>query len=224
MKNLLVYLNPTKSFDDEHGRYIKIQIDNSLKYWKPDDILIATNFPYEYHGIKTWEVPDNFICEFDKKACKVNVIVDFLEKGLLNDITWYHDFEAFQGAPFDLSLTSDLGLTDYGWKPKWNTGSFFFKPASLDLFKLLNKSVYEQHANEEPLLWNMYRENLGNIKSRYQKLNITYNLGMRRVEENLKNADKPIKVWHFHPYRHNLLNRFSPFLPTELLQLITTYQ
>lgn len=223
MKNLLVYLNPNKNFDSEYSRYVKIQIDNSLLYTKPEDIIIATNFPYEYHGIKALVVADNMILDFDKKACKVNVIVDFIEKGILQEPCWYHDFEAFQTSPFDLKLTKNLALTDYGWKPKWNTGSFFFTPKVIDIFKALQEEIYMKEANEEPILWTLWKENAKDIQSRSQSLNITYNLGMRHIADNLARADKPVKVMHFHPYRHNLLQQFVPLLPPRLYSLISKY-
>ena len=50
MKQLLIYIGPTDKFDDEHEVLTKIQIDNSLDLgWKKEDILLVTNFPYEYN-------------------------------------------------------------------------------------------------------------------------------------------------------------------------------
>lgn len=220
MKNLMIYINPQNKFDDEHARYAEIQIDNGLNYWKPEDILLVTNFPYEYHNIKSLVVPDNLFCVHDAKASKVNVIVHLLEKGILNETAWFHDLEAFQVSPFKLNLEKDIGLTDYGWKPKWNTGSFFFKPNALDVFCWLKEGVYKHKANEEPVLWILFKKNFNNISSRYQKLNITFNVGKRNLEYNLSIAEKPIKVFHFHPYRERLFEKFKPFLPSNLINLI----
>ncbi len=221
MKNLLVYLNPKKDFDDLYHRYAKIQIDNSLFYWKPEDIIITTNFPYQYHGIKSLVVPDNLICDFDEKACKINAVIYLLEKGILTETTWYHDFEAFQISPINVKLDRDLGLTDYGWKEKWNTGSFFFKPEALDIFRCLRDEVCKYKANEEPILWNLYRHDLNSIRSRCQKMNITYNLGKRNIDDNLAIADKPLSVVHFHPYQRKArLERFRALMPESLTKLI----
>jgi hypothetical protein len=224
MKNLLIYLNPRNGFDNEHARYAKIQIDNSLNYWRPEDILMVTNFPFEHHGIKALEVPDKLFCEFDAKASKINAIIYLLEHKILVEPTWFHDFEAFQVSPFELKLDHDLCLTDYGWKPKWNTGVFFFKPEALDIFHWLQDGMNKYQGNEEPVLWILWKQNFNNIRSRCQKLNITYDIGMRNVEYNLSIADKPIKVLHFHPYRHNLFERFKPILPGNLAILIDKYK
>lgn len=223
MKNLLIYINPRKGFDDEHAKYAKIQVDNGLNYWKPKDILMVTNFPFEHHGIKALVVPDNLFCEFDAKASKVNAIIYLLEKKILTEPAWFHDFEAFQIAPFDVKLEKDLGLTDYGWKPKWNTGVFFFTPPAIDIFYWLQEGMNKYRGNEEPVLWILWKQNFNNIRSRCQKLNITYDLGMRNVDQNLLIADKPVKVLHFHPYRHGLLERFKPLMPENLVKLMEIY-
>lgn len=221
MKNLLTYLNPKKDFDDLYHRYVRIQIDNSLLYFPPEDIIIATNFPYEYHGVKSIQVPDTLICDFDKKACKINAIIYLLQNKILTDSAWYHDFEAFQINTINPQLEKDLGLTDYGWKPKWNTGSFFFKPSALDIFQNLRDAVYEHKANEEPVLWNLYREDFKGIRSRCQKMNITYNLGKRNIDYNLSIADLPLRVVHFHPYESKeRLERFEKIIPDTLSKLI----
>lgn len=224
MKNLLIYINPRHDFDDEHKRYVQIQVDNSLLYWKPEDITIATNFPYEYHGIKSLVLPDSLFCEFEPRNSKGNGIVYLLDNKILTETTWVHDFEAFQTAPFNLKLNNDLGLTDYGWRPNWNTGSIFFKPEALDIFYELRDGVYKKRAPDEPILWNLYRSDFKNIQSRCQKLNITYNLGMRYHDKIVPMAEKPIRVMHFHPYRHGkLYKRFKPLLPEYLYKLFLKY-
>lgn len=221
MKNLFLYLHPNKEFDDENKRYVEIQIDNSLHYWKPEDIILVTNFPYEYHGIRSIVVSDELICDFDDKACKINVIIDFLERGIISEPTWYHDLEAFQNNPFEVSLDQDLGLTDYGWSPKWNTGSFFFKPAALDVFRWIRDEVYNRKANEEPILWILYKNNFKNIRSRCQKFNITYNLGKRYGQIKFPVIDKPVLVVHFHVYRRpDRYNRYKPILSDNLLKIL----
>jgi len=216
----MIYINPSRHFDDEHTRYAPIQIDNSLKYWKPEEILLVTNFPYKYHDIKACEVPDNLFFKFWRTSSKINAIVYLLENKILTESAWMHDFDAFQVNPFKLRLKQDLGLTDYGWKPKINTGSFFFKPTALDIFKWIKKDMYKRQAAEEDILWILYKENFRNIRARCQKLNITYNLGKRNVEFNLQIADKPIRVFHFHPYRESLFQKFKPHLPDSLAKLI----
>ena len=222
MKNLLIYIHPRKFFDDDHTRYAKIQIDNSLKFWKPEDILIVTNFPYEYKGIKAMVVSDNLYSKVYKKCSKIDVICYLLENQLLNELTWFHDFEAWQINPIDISLDRDIGFTDHGWLSKWNTGSIFFKPtqASLSVFRWINKIVLQYRTDEERALVYLTDENINNINKYYQRLNITYNIGKENREYCISLAYKPLKVFHFHPYKEDLLNKFKPWLPQDLVKLM----
>ena len=219
MKNLLIYLNPNK-FDEESKKLIEIQIDNSLEFWSLQDTLLVTNFPYEYHGVKALVVESGLFCEINKKTSKINAIIYLLENNILNDLTWFHDLDAFQIYPIEVKLEQDIGFTDYGYSRKWNTGSIFFKPSSLDVFSWIKGSVYEHNTDEERALRILTRSNFNNINSRYKRMNITYNLGMRHLEYNLSIADKPIKVVHFHPNRSGLTDMFKPILTGRLNELI----
>ncbi len=226
MKNLLIYINPKKDFDDIERRVetalVKIQIENSLLYWKPEDILLVTNFRYKHSGINSIEVPDNLYCDFDSRTSKIPVIIYLLENKILKDDAWFHDFDCFQNNNFEITLKKDLGLTDYGWSQKFNTGSFFFKTTSLDIFKNMWEICQQKKANEEPIVWEMYKNNSTNIRERSEKLNITYNLGKRYTQITIPMAEKPIKVVHFHPYwRPDRLERFKNlFLSEKLTKLL----
>ncbi len=224
MKNLLIYINPRKGFDNSYNdnRMAEVQIDNSLLFSRPEDILFVTNFPYEYHGVKSLVVGDELFCEADPtfKASKINVIVYLLENKLLNGLTWFHDLDAFQLAPIEVKLKRDLGFCDYGYKAFWNTGSIFFKPSALDVFRLIKNEVYKRKANEEPVLKILTKYNVCNINSRYQKLNNTYNVGMRHIPEVLPICDKPIKVAHFPLHLRETFEEFKPILTQNLIKLI----
>jgi len=218
MKNLLVYINPLNEFNFENSIYVKLQIDNSLLYWDVKDILLVTNFPHEYNGVKSIIVPKDLYYERSPCVNKVNAIIYLLEHEMVNDLVWFHDTEAWQIAPLNLELYAELGLTDYGWSRRWNGGSIFFRPSTIDIFKLLREDIYTRKIDDERALLTLTENNYNNINKRIQRLNITYNLGKRRVEQNIAVADKPVRVVHFHPYREDLLNKFKALLPKELYQ------
>jgi len=221
MKNLLVYLNPEKKFDLENKVYMEIQIENSLNLgWKIEDIMMVTNFPCRCKGVEALVVPDSLCSEISRCVNKINVIIYLLENGLLTDFTWFHDTEAWQINKFDLNLEKDLGLTDYGWSLKWNGGSIFFKPEALDLFKLWQKTIEETGLDDERAMMILTKGNVENINSRIQRLNITYNIGKRNIRTNLRIAERPCKVFHFHPYREHLLKKFTPLLPKRLSKMM----
>ena len=230
MKNLLIYVSPTKNFvnatfnkvwKDETSILVKIQIDNSLEVgWKREDILLVTNFDYEYNGVKSLVVGDDNFCPFSPTASKINVIIDLFEQGIIKkELYWFHDFDAFQLEEIlegELVLDGvDIGLTDYGSSIvnpgrslRWSTGTIFFKESALDIFKLWKNEVYRFRINEEIALLEMLKKgrNIA-IKNRVKKINITYNLAtrMRNISESYEMAIKPLKVIHFHPFDRRIV-------------------
>lgn len=219
MKNLLIYISPEKKFNAENEVYIKIQILNSFKYWERDDVLLVTNFPYKYLEIESTVVPDDLYSDISCCVIKINTILYLLEKRILNELTWFHDTEAWQVAPLEVKLEKDLGLTDYGWSQKWNGGSMFFKPESKDIFKLWKEKIEELGKDDERTMMELTKNNVMGINSRIQRINIAYNIGKRHVEDNLKKAGLP-RVLHFHPFRENLLKKFDHLLPENLKKLM----
>ena len=207
MKSLLIYLSPSKSFNEEHHILIKIQIDNSLRLgWKKNDILLFTNFDYEYNGVKAFQVGSDNYFPPSPLSIKAIIVSYILEHGMIekDELYWAHDFDAYQMetiVPSELGLeTVDAGFTTYGYSNKWSLGSFFFKERAKDIFKLLKETMYKYETDEERALVRLTNDNVENINTRYKKLNITYNLGMRNVAFNYEQADKPLKVIHFHPW------------------------
>ena len=235
MKNLLVYLNPRKDFGKEHGILAKIQIDNSLELgWKVEDIILITNFPFEYRGVKALEIDDKYFCTAHDRASKITAILYLFDKGMVNELFWFHDLDAFQLLPIEeseLGLTKDAGFTDYGWSPKWNTGSFFFTPNSRDIFELINKKVYEHTTTEEIALMMLEKDNTEGINDRYERLNITYNLGIKKIGKNYTEAIKPLKIIHFHPIKQRHLDLFlhgknelkMVLIPDRLIKIFEKY-
>ena len=240
MKNLLIYINPSKQFQPHHKMMIEVQIDNSLDYWKPEDIIVATNFPYEYHGIKSIEVPDLINSQYpeDPKAIinsKTDVIIYLLENKIITGLTWFHDTDAFQVAPFvedeytEFKLEKDLGLVKYGIYPKRNlnpvdvpdseritSGNIFFKPESLDIFKRILEKMDREKILDESAFSLMMPE----IKDRVQIMNQTYNISARRIRANCANSIQPIRVVHFPPQRPQWYRKVKFLLTPKLIELI----
>lgn len=212
MKNLLVYTNPQETFDEEpshnFNQMVKIQIDNSLDLgWKPEDIILLTNFPYEYNGIVSRVVDGSFYTAFDKNSAKLPVINHFLDNDMFEDeLYWYHDFDAFQNYVIteeELELDKfDLGLTTYGYKDDWNCGCYFFRLGSKDIFNMFTSELFRKklknRGDEKVLLSLTSQEHID--KERYKILNPTYNFNYKYTYITYKKALKPLKVLHFHPY------------------------
>lgn len=210
MKNILIYTGPNKKFDKEHSILVKIQIDNSFDLgWKKEDILLVTDFPIEYNGIKSQVVGDEIFYDFDKSSNKIPVIIHLINQGILEKgkLYWYHDFDVYQLEIINesqLGLTNfDLGLTPYGYKPQWNLGSIFFKTSAYDIFKLIHKNILEKRNSDNRCDEYALKRLMAQCavkKDRYKDLNVTYNLTKRCIQTNYREAEKPLKVLHFHPW------------------------
>jgi len=228
MKNLLIYINPLeKKFSKEHDDLTKIQIDNSLKLgWKSKDIVLVTNFDYEYRGVKSIIVGDYTVFDQDRST-KIPAINELFERGLIeNDLYWFHDHDAFQLVPFQIELEKDAGFTTHGYSGLWNAGSFFFKKNAMDIFVNIWKLMNERGTNEQNALTYMWQNDINGINDRYTLMNQTYNLGIYHIDRLLKIAEKPLKVAHFHAHkpRHLDLFRSRGLLPESLLTIFKQYE
>lgn len=204
MKNLLVYLNPREGFDEETQMTAKIQIDNSLDLgWKREDIMMVTNFDYEYNGVRAVVIDGSACCEIRLHSTKTTAIHYLFEHKMIGDgLYWVHDFDAFQSVPItedEIDLgTKDMGLSDYGRLPKWSTGSIFFKKTAADIFKLSKETIYRRRTDEERSLHRL-TENNEDIRSRVKKMNLSYNFQINNLKLYYPEALKPLRVVHFHP-------------------------
>jgi len=232
MKNILIHLTPNHKPTKEFESVIKIQIDNSFSLgWEKKDIWLFTNFEYEYNNIKASIVPDECFCEFPEqpRASKINTILYLFKNDYIkeNEIYWFHDTDNFQLEVIDDIDIKDLGMTDYGWSSKWNSGSFFFNNKAEYIFRLIKQNVYNGIGDEESALMELTQNNVIDC----QRLNITYNLGIKKIDYNYKIADKPLKAVHFHPskkhhldlflYGKNELNKI--LLPERLIKIFKKY-
>lgn len=204
MKQILVYLHPRKAFDNLTQTEIRIQIDNFYRLGiKPSDVMLITNFRYSYNGFAAMVVDDNLYCECSPVSTNTTMIPHLFNMNLIHpdELYWVHDLEAFQQYPIwpvELELEyACLGLTTYGWSHKWNMGSYFFTYEAEDIFVDLAGDIYLNKETDEISLLRATEERFI-VPDRYKALNITYNFGMRRVEDNYKIATKPVKVTHFH--------------------------
>jgi hypothetical protein len=222
MKLLFIYVSPNKKFDDETEKLCRLQIDNSILHcWKREDILLVTNFKYEYREVTSLLVPDDLFYSLEPPSSKTLVIEFLLRREMLKDgeLYWYHDFDAYQNTcidEFELEMGGfDLGLTPYGYKPEWNCGSLFFRTTTQGMFSIWAKRVRDRirrgRADEQEIR-KMIRDNqFDNV--RWKSLNVSYNFTMRYTWRNYPNAIKPLRLLHFHPYYHDHL------LPDTLLNI-----
>ncbi len=206
MKNILIFTHPLKKFNEETAQLVRLQIDNSYELgWKKEDIILVTNFDYEYNEIKSIVIP-YLRCEFDPTSNKIPVIVYLLQNNMLPDnLYWYHDFDAYQNVYFDPpQLNRSFALCMYGYKPEWQCGGFFFySTAQLIFQEWVNRMLIPRTRADEKTMKNMMND--GWMEDKFEELNVSYNFTFRYVHRNYPKAEKPLKVVHFHPYYKDIL-------------------
>lgn len=247
MKNLMIYISPTGSFNNPDPKLvsndaellIKVQIENSLEIgWKPENILLYTNFEFRYGEVKAKVITDVEYFEPQPQAMKPLTIAKLFEKNLIedNELYWSHDLDAFQLYPItetELEMDQyDVALTEYHFPHNWNGASVFFKKSSEDIFYKIREIMVKSKINEEKALQKLTNED-ENIQKRVKKINRTYSFAPYSFEYSYPLADKPIRVAHFHPLIgipnweiKNCLNFYrgenvlhTPLLPKRLIKI-----
>ncbi len=165
MKNLLIYLEPNKTYDKEIMANIKMQVDNSLKYWRPKDILLITNLPFKYSGIKTI---------LSDKHNKIEVIFSLLQEGRVKEgeLWWYHDNDIFQMRKFKSWETILIGV-DTGFvlsRTHSPIQNIFFSKDSSKIFEWIINRSHRLRSDPETAFKSLADENYRGFNSRYKKL------------------------------------------------------
>ncbi len=206
MKLLLFYINPKREFDEQSEKLIRIQVDNSLELgWKIEDIILTTNFEYEYSGVKALVVEDDVYCDYSPISTKVTGVLELFKRGLIEDeLYWMHDLDAFQLVQIlESEIVGEFSLCDYGRLPKWAGGSIFFRGSAKDIFEKIKETMDKHRAVDENALTLLMQEN-EHIRNRVKKNNISYNFLPYNLRSCYKMALKPLRVAHFHPYQIRL--------------------
>jgi len=235
MKSLLTFVDLKKSFnldhEKQHENMVKIQIDNSLDLgWKPDDIVLATNFDYEYRGIKSLVVSDN--CYYSKnnfyRSSKIPIIIELFDRNLIGDeLWWFHDNDAYQLEKFDeIKIKEELGdnvigITGHGWTARWNAGSFFFDKRAKEVFLMIKQCMDEKNLDEQDALNDLIANK---IVQNYKVFNITYNFTVYKHSSTLPRVDKPLMVAHFNPYKEKHIGRYRDLIPERFKLILKKYE
>jgi hypothetical protein len=197
MKNLIVanYQRENQSFDTIEP-FVKAQIENSLDLdWAIEDILFISNFDYEYMGVEAIVADLNVFCMTGSKIFAEEFVINNHLNN--NDVIFSHDLDAWQNELFECPVFSDIGLSEYS-KPRFNGGVRFLKSSALDIIQDIKNEIIKTQSNkEEPIINKVLKKPI--YKDRVTTLNYTYNVGCSGFVKRYLNAEKPVKVCHFHP-------------------------
>lgn len=175
MKNLMIYFSPEKRFSGTIEDLVKRQINNSLKLgWKKKDLVLLTNFPYQYLGVKTTVVDESLFCNVNDNVSKTNAVFHLLEQNVpqKGELWLYHDLDCFQLHPIDGSEILLGGgvagfIKDNG---KYDLSSFFFRRGSHKVFEWIRNRSLRLKSDEATALTSLAETNYRNIKAIYKKL------------------------------------------------------
>ena len=194
MKNVMVANLQKKSKNpaDRLLSLIKAQIDNSIQFgWKPSDIILLTNFEFNYNAVTAIPIKLNDFCLTGSKVFGVKWL---MENTSFKDPFWAHDLDAWQNAPFECPEFKDAAFGFYS-RPKINGGVQFWRRSGKDILdSIVGELIENKAAREEPTLDKFCKKN-----KRVTILNSTFNVGCSGYKPRYEKAEKPVKVCHFHP-------------------------
>jgi len=200
MKRLMVASKQKKSksryFFEKMETMLQAQIDNMLELgWRTEDIILLTNFDFEFMGIKAEIIKLNDFCLTGAKMWGMKWLFD---NGRMDDIIFSSDLDCWQNAWFDCpEFETDVGACQYS-NPKFNGGSIFWRPNSRDIVnEIVEVLTKEKAKSEEPTLNKIFKSE--KYKDRISILNSTFNVGCSGFAPRYERSIKPVRVCHFHP-------------------------
>lgn len=215
---------------------LRAQIANSLELgWKPEDILLVTNFSFAFAGVEAAKIELDGHCPRGSKMFAVQHLLR--ERASDETVLWSHDLDCWQNVWFSAPQFADVGACEYS-RPTFNGGSVFWRRAGLDIADEVVRRLRDDRAScEEPTMNAVFKHD--RFRRRVTILNSTYNVGCSGFKERLFRSEKPVRASHFRPTnrlawathvlnRHSLeqrsasarleslLRRWFPGLPSEL--------
>jgi len=207
MKNVMIYNRVETNIrwnSEELFNFFKAQIDNSLnRGWKARDIIVGTNFSFEYKNIKNKFLTD--ICTSNIFCNKFYGALELMKQNILTDDFWLHDQDAWQ-LHNDLNFPDfdrEIGGCTYIFTPEWNTCSLFFKKTAINIleyivnFMKINSEYLESVYSDEHVI--SFLRNNSEISKYLSTINTQYNVGRTKMKYRYEAADKPIFVGGFVP-------------------------
>ncbi len=218
--------NKRRHNNDELFKLFKMQIDNSLHYgWPVDDIIIGTNFEFEYKGVKAYQLTD--ICTFNIFNNKWYGMLELMRAGILNDDFWFHDQDNWQINSITFpAFNGEIAACTYIKTPEWNTGSVFVKRTAVNILEYIVDSMkmnpIEYQGDEN---WISFLRQNSEIKSYLSTLNTQYCVGYTYMDDRINAATGPITCLGLMPNTPSY-NAFLThgLIPDNLINILNTYK
>jgi hypothetical protein len=203
MKNVMIYniVDQNRRHDNEElYKLFKCQVDNAFQYgWSISDIVIGTNFNFEYKGVRSYLLTD--ICTFNIFNNKWYGMCELMKKGILNDNFWFHDQDNWQINDISFpEFNGEIGAATYVRTPEWNTSAVYVKNTALPIIEYIVESMKMnpiQYQSDEN--WIAFLRQHSEIKDQLYTLNTQYCVGYTYLDDRIKSAEGPIRSLGFVP-------------------------
>jgi hypothetical protein len=209
VKNLMVYVIEGGGVDREGvRRQLDVQVANSLDLgWRPEDVLLMTNFPYQRSGVAAIQLPDASRPRTARVTSfhKTRAILDALDRVGEDEVVWYHDVDAFQLQRFERRPSpAVLSFCLYSTRERLlvQGGSLFFTRAARPVFAWVFDSLLHRGCRKDEFAltdaagWPAFGR--PGYEGFFAVLDYSYNLGSSDFGVRYQSAEKPIKVAHLH--------------------------
>lgn len=208
MKNVIVY-NQLKTqhhggnrwTDPELFKYLHAQIDNSLRLgWALDDIILGTNFEFEYRGVKAHLLEN--ICTWSGFHNFWYGALELVEKGILTENFWLHDHDSWQVSPMEFPDFHGLVAgVEYGCTKEWNCGSIYFNAECQDILETivdaLKRSKDSGFSSDEVVISLLRQHPV--IGLHMNSINSKWNMGLTCSQNRIENSSGAPIVLSFKP-------------------------
>jgi len=234
MKNVIIYnqINTTNHgasrwSNDILFSYLKAQIDNSLRLgWNINDIIIGTNFKFEYKGIESYILHD--ICSWSGFNNFWYGALELVRKGVINENFWLHDHDSWQIHAMEFpNFNGDIAGVEYVGTNEWNCGSIFFNKNCLATLQYIVDTLEENkhvHVSSDEVIIGFLRRN-SPISTKMISINQRWNVGLTYGRLRKLSAYKPIIVLSFKPDQKDIYtkleqNELNDLLSSDFLTIL----
>jgi len=179
MQNVVVWIKSNRGNNFRYRgenptaeNYLKLQVENSLQLgWDKKDLIFITNFPFEYMGVRSFEV--NEICSWSSFVNKLFVVDKMIKNGVINDNFWLHDADAYQLVSFNFpEECKNVGFTRHA--PRRNKpqgGSSFYRKEAFEMISVIAQLIAFFRPQKEELFFPLFyqKDSKGKLKSKYDR-------------------------------------------------------
>lgn len=211
--------------------YAQVQIKNMLDLgYRPNEIILATNFAWEYMGVRSIILRNSEAPPGVKKVCsKMLAVKELMDRKIIRDkyVYWLHDLDVVQNIMFPIPKEMEdvrFGLVPFSSSDLLGATSFFFKSSAYDIIKLWCDQIAETYkADERALNYGLIEKGMIKEGIDYAVLNRSYSytykahskFWKRQKKANILDAklgaiyesvDMPLKAVDFNymPYRNHM--------------------